>query len=286
MCLYTNTERSRVGFTVLDFQEDPMRFKICKMGVRLALVAAVCAASVTTMLAQSAVDGAIGGTVEDKTGSVISGAKVVIRSNATNAEQMLVSDASGTFRAIHLQPGTYTVTVSAPGFQTFRANALTVSVGSLSDPEARLSIGAETTTIEVTSGNPVINTTTPDFSNTIDQKVLEDLPGNNYRWSAYALLTPGVVEGGGFGLLSFRGQSTLLNNVTFDGADDNQAFFSEERGRTRAGYSTAKASIQEVQLNTSNYSVEYGRSAGGVVNAVTKSGTNQFHGEAYFYDRD
>jgi Carboxypeptidase regulatory-like domain/TonB dependent receptor len=271
---------------VLDFQEDPMRFKIFKMGLRMALVAVVFAASVTTMQAQSAVDGAIGGTVEDKTGSAISGAKVVIRSNATNAEQMLVSDASGTFRAIHLQPGTYTVTVSAPGFQTFRANALTVSVGLLSDPEARLSVGAETTTIEVTSGNPVINTTSPDFSNTIDQKVLEDLPVNNYRWSAYALLTPGVVEGGGFGLLSFRGQSTLLNNVAFDGADDNQAFFSEERGRTRAGYSTAKSSIQEFQVNTSNYSVEYGRSAGGVVNAVTKSGTNQFHGEAYFYDRD
>src|SRR5260370_38146981 len=97
MCLYTNTERSRVGFTVLDFQEDPMRFKIFKMGLRMALVAAVCAASVTTMLAQSAVDGAIGGTVEDKTGSVISGAKVVIVRSATNADQMLVSDASGPF---------------------------------------------------------------------------------------------------------------------------------------------------------------------------------------------
>lgn len=110
---------------------------------------------------------------------------------------------------------------------------------------------------------------------------------NNYRWSSYALLTPGVVsDSNGFGLLSFRGQSTLLNNVTFDGADDNQAFFAEERGRTRAGYSTAKASIQEFQVNTSNYSVEYGRSAGGVVNAVTKSGTNAMHGEAYFFDRD
>jgi hypothetical protein len=87
-------------------------------------------------------------------------------------------------------------------------------------------------------------------------------------------------------LLSFRGQSTLLNNVTFDGTDDNQAYFSEERGRTRVGYSTAKAAIQEFQVNTSNYSVEYGRSAGGVVNAVTRSGSNQFHGEAYFYDRD
>jgi outer membrane receptor protein involved in Fe transport len=257
-----------------------------KMVLRMALVAVAFAGAITTMRGQSAVDGAIGGTVEDKTGSVISGAKIVIRSNGTNAEQTVVSDAAGSFRAIHLQPGEYTVTVSAPGFQTFRATALTVSVGSLSDPQARLSIGAETTTIEVMGVEAVINTTSPDFSNTIDQKVLQDLPVNNYRWSAYALLTPGVVEGGGFGLLSFRGQSTLLNNVTFDGADDNQAFFSEERGRTRAGYSTAKASIQEFQVNTSNYSVEYGRSAGGVVNAVTKSGANQFHGEAYFYDRD
>ncbi len=149
-----------------------------------------------------------------------------------------------------------------------------------------LTTGAATETVEVSSAPAPINTTNNEFSNTIDLKILEDLPVNNYRWSAYALLTPGVVEGGGFGLLSFRGQSTLLNNITFDGADDNQAFFSEERGRTRVGYSTAKASIQEFQVNTSNYSVEYGRSAGGVVNAVTRSGTNAFHGEAYFYDRD
>ena len=95
-----------------------------------------------------------------------------------------------------------------------------------------------------------------------------------------------MVEGGGFGLLSFRGQSTLLNNVTFDGADDNQAFFSEERGRTRAGYSTAKASIQEFQVNTSNYSVEYGRSAGGVVNAVTRAEAISSTARLYFFDRD
>ena len=77
-----------------------------------------------------------------------------------------------------------------------------------------------------------------------------------------------------------------MNNVTIDGADDNQAYFSEERGRTRAGYSTAKSSIQEFQVNTSNYSTEFGRAAGGVVNSITKSGGNQFHGDLYFYDRD
>ena len=239
------------------------------------------------LYAQTAVDGAIGGTIEDRSGAVIPGATVVIHSNATNAEQTLTADTSGFFRAIHLQPGLYTVTISAPGFETFRAPALPVEVGSLSDPHASLTAGSASTTVDVTSDAALINTTSPDFANTIEQPVLRDLPVANYRWSSYALLTPGVVnDGNGFGLLSFRGQSTLLNNVTFDGADDNQAFFSEERGRTRVGYSTAKASIQEFQVNTSNYSVEYGRSAGGVVNAVTKSGSNVLHGEAYFYDRD
>src|SRR5947199_9540181 len=101
------------------------------------------------------------------------------------------------------------------------------------------------------------------------------------------MLTPGVVSNGsGLGLLSFRGISTLLNNNTVDGADNNQAFFSEERGRTRAGYSTPKVAVQEFQVNTSNYSSEYGRAAGAVINTVTKSGSNSFHGELYFYDRD
>ena len=150
-----------------------------------------------------------------------------------------------------------------------------------------MQVGSTSQTIEVNGAAPLVNTTNPDFAGVIDQKVLHDLPVSNYRWSSYALLTPGVVnDSNGYGLLSFRGQSTLLNNVTIDGTDDNQAFFSEERGRTRAGYSTAKESVQEFQVNTSNYSVEYGRSAGGIVNSVTKSGTNSFHGVGYYFDRD
>lgn len=78
----------------------------------------------------------------------------------------------------------------------------------------------------------------------------------------------------------------MLNNNTLDGADNNQAFFSEERGRTRIGYSTTQAAIREFQVNTSNYSAEYGRAAGGVVNTVTKSGGNEVHGQLFFYDRD
>ncbi len=251
-------------------------------GLAIAMLAGVSSMG----MAQSAVDGAIGGTVEDGTGAIVSGASVVIQNTGTNASQTVMTDASGYFRVIRLQPGYYSVRVTAGGFSAYQATKVEVTVGSLTTVEPHLAAAGAAETVDVSSEVPAINTTNNDFSNTIGLKVLEDLPVNNYRWSSYALLTPGVVESGGFGLLSFRGQSTLLNNVQFDGEDDNQAFFSEERGRTRVGYSTAKSSILEFQVNTSNYSVEYGRSAGGVVNAVTRSGTNDFHGEAYFYDRD
>jgi hypothetical protein len=264
-----------------------MRKRILKAVVRSLLIAVVCMGAGCYGYGQSAVDGAVGGTVQDSSGLAVPNAKVVIRNNSTNAEQTVLTDESGYFRAIHLQPSTYTVSVTAAGFQSFKSPEVIVQVGLLTDISPKMPVGSESQTVEVTSEAPAINASTPDFANIINQRALQDIPVNNYRWSAYALMTPGVVaDSSGFGLLSFRGQSTLMNNVTVDGADDNQAYFSEERGRTRAGYSTAKASIQEFQVNTSNYTTEYGRSAGGVVNSITKSGGNQFHGEGYFFDRD
>ena len=121
--------------------------------------------------------------------------------------------------------------------------------------------------VEVTGGAPVINTEQQDFSSNINQTSINELPINGRRWSNFALLTPGAVPDGNFGLISFRGISGLLNNSTIDGGDNNQAFFAEERGRTRISYSVSQAAIREFQVNTSSYSAEYGRSAGGVVNA-------------------
>ena len=237
--------------------------------------------------AQTAVDGAIGGTITDTSGAVVSSAKVVIHNNGTNAEVSLTADNSGFFRAVHLEPGTYNITVTAPNFETFRSVNAVVQVGAFTTIDAHLAVGSSAQAVEVTDQSPIINTISADFAAVVPQETIHDLPENNYRWSAFALLTPGVVnDTSGFGLLSFRGQSTLLNDVTIDGTDDNQAFFSEERGRTRAGYSTIKESVQEFQVNTSNYSVEYGRSAGGIVNSVTKSGSNAFHGQGYYFLRD
>ena len=236
---------------------------------------------------QTAVDGAIGGTVMDATGAVVSGATVTVREIATNAQQTATTDSAGYYRIIHLQPGVYGVTITAQGFADYKASDVTVQVGLMTDLEGKMAVGQAAQTVQVTGEAPIINTTSPDFAGVVDQTPLKNLPENNYRWSAFALLTPGVTnDSNGYGLLSFRGASTLLNNVTVDGTDDNQAYFSEERGRTRAGYSSIKDSIQEFQVNTSNYSSEYGRSAGGIVNSVTKSGTNAFHGDVYYFDRD
>ena len=97
---------------------------------------------------------------------------------------------------------------------------------------------------------------------------------------------PGVTNDGNFGLVSYRGISGLYNNNTVDGADNNQAFFSEARGRTRTSYSISQAAIKEFQVGVSNFSAEFGRAAGGTVNAVTKSGTNALHGEGFYFLRD
>jgi hypothetical protein len=253
----------------------------------LLIIAALCLSMVPFASSQSTTDGAIGGTVFDQTGAVIPNATVVIHNDGTNLDQTLTTDTSGSFRALKLTPAAYTVTIKAAGFQTFKAEKVIVTVGSLTNVSPRMQVGGSQETVSVSWETPEINLASADLSSTVNQTAVESLPIQRARWSAFAVLTPGVVhDSSGFGLLSFRGMSTLLNNNTIDGADDNQAFFSEQRGRTRASYSTTQAAVQEFQVNTSNYSAEYGRAAGGVINAVTKSGTNQFHGELSYKNRE
>ena len=247
-------------------------------------VLALCSAGFAA--AQSTTDGAIAGTVFDATNAAIPGAKVIIHSNGTNAEQALTTGAAGEYRAPQLAPGTYTVTITAPGFTTQRANNVIVEVNEVTALDEHLTTGSEGTTIEVTAEAPVLHFDSPEFGGHLDNKEIENIPINNRRWSSLALTTPGVTnDASGFGLLSFRGVPSVLNNVQIDGVDDNQAFFSEERGRTRAGYSTSQVAVREFQVNTGVYSAELGRAVGGVVNSVTKQGTNQLHGEVYFYHR-
>jgi hypothetical protein len=253
---------------------------------RFALAAVLLIAMSTFALGQSAVTGAVSGSVTDPSTAVVTNATVTLRSMDTNKEETVTSGGDGRFRFANLQPGLYSIRVSAPGFADFRQEPVTVEVGRTTNIEAALKIGGTTAVVEISAATATVNTDSHEFSSNIDQKQISELPINGRRWSNFAILAPGSVPDGSFGLISFRGISGLLNNNTVDGGDNNQAFFAEERGRTRISYSISQSAIREFQVNTSNYSAEYGRAAGGVTNAVTKSGTNELHGDFFYYQRN
>lgn len=236
--------------------------------------------------AQSSVTGGIRGKITDPQGALIPNASVTVTNVGTNKEETVTSDTDGGYRFSNLQPGIYNLGVAVSGFANFTQERVVVEVGQVTTVDVPLGISGTTATVQVTTEAPVINTTSQDFSNNINQTSINELPINGRRASSFVLLTPGVVPDGPFGLISFRGISGLLNNSTVDGGDNNQAFFSEERGRTRISSSISQDAVREFQVNTSNYSAEFGRAAGGVVNTVTKSGTNKFHGSAFYYIRD
>ena len=237
--------------------------------------------------AQSATTGAIGGVVTDNGGALLPAATITVTATDTGLTRTIKSNASGEYRVSELEPGSYSATFTVDGFESYQEKSILVTVGSLTTVSPQLKVGSVNNTVEVTAENTLLHTESSEISTTLDQVTIDNLPINGRRWSNFALLTPGVVSNAdGYGLLSFRGISFLLNNTTVDGADDNQAYFSEARGRTRSSYTITQAAVQEFQVNTSNYSAQYGRAAGGVINTVTKSGSNTLHGELFYYDRD
>jgi outer membrane receptor protein involved in Fe transport len=256
--------------------------RFCTMAAMFALMAI----GVPNLSAQSTTAGGIGGNVVDQSRGALPGATVTARNVETNSSVSTVSDQGGRFTLSALNPGTYSVEVSLSGFATYKQDSVAVEVGRVTSIEAALGLSGQAETIVVVAEWPVVNTIEADFSTNINQTTIANLPTNTRRWSTFALMTPGAAPDGTFGLVSFRGISGLLNGNTVDGGDNTQAFFAEERGRTRLAYSLSNDAVQEFQVTTSNYSAEYGRAAGGVVNAVTKSGTNNFRGTGFYFIRD
>jgi hypothetical protein len=258
--------------------------RICTMLLSAALLLQ-CATGLAFGQASS-IAGAIGGTVVDQAGAVVSGATVTVRNVDTGLEKTVKTEESGTFRVPQLQVGNYELTVNAAGFGELKRASINVRVGDEVNLKLEMSASGTTEVVNVTAEAPIAEPSKTQVSTTINDKAIQELPINGRRWSNFVTLSPGVTPDGSFGLISFRGISGLLNNSTIDGSDNNQAFFSEERGRTRINYVVGQESVKEFQVNTQNYSPEFGRAAGGVVNAVTKSGTNQIRGSAFYYLRD
>ncbi len=236
--------------------------------------------------AQAPDRGAVEGALQDPASHPVANATLTLTSAATGTVQTQTTDGQGLFHFPGLAPGTYQLQANAPSFTTWQANAL-VTVGTVTNLRATLPLGQASEVVHVADVAPVLDTSTPAVTTTLDSGAVHNLPTGSRRWSDFALLTPAVTpDADAQGLLSFRGIGALLNNNTVDGADNNQAFFSEERGRTLIAYSNSEAAVEEFQVNTSNYGAQYGRAAGGVINTVTRSGGNAVHGQAFFYDRN
>ena len=237
--------------------------------------------------AQTAATGNVEGQVTDSSGGVLPGVTVTVRNMDTNVGRDLVTDGNGRYRAVALQPGRYEVTGALSGFDVtagvrHRGAGGTDRHRSICTCTRRASPRRSTCRGET----PVIDTRRTDVSSVVGEQAIENLPITGRRWDNFVLLSPGVTNDGNFGLVSYRGISGLYNNNMVDGVDNNQAFFSEARGRTRISYAISESSIKEFQVGVSNMSAEFGKAGGGSVNAVTKSGGNTLNGEGFYFLRD
>jgi hypothetical protein len=242
---------------------------------------------VLPMAAQSAGSGAISGTLTDKAGALIPGATVVITDTDTGAVRTVTSNGAGFFIAPFLQSGHYEVVAGGGSFARVDRKDIIVTVGDTIAVNTVLPPSSVSVEVVVNgSDEPVLDTAKTSNSQVVDQAVISNLPVNGRRFDNFVLLTPNVVPDGSSGILSFRGIYGLFNQNLVDGTNNNQAFFSEARGRASgAPYVYSIDSIKEFSASVSGYSAEFGASAGGIINAITKSGGNQLHGDLFYYLR-
>jgi hypothetical protein len=253
------------------------------------LLACVFGLAPALALAQAqATTGVIEGTISDPSGAPVPGATVVVKNAATNLERTLASDQDGRFRALLLPLGPYRVTVNKTGFATLVRDGIVLTVGQSANLPMTLKVSNVQEEIVVTGDSPVVETTRTEASSRIGQAAISGLPNNGRNFLDFTKLTPGVsiVQGPDGDELTINGQKGINNNVSVDGADFNNPFFGEQRGGQRPAFTFNLDAVQEVVVVAQGANAEFGRSNGGFINVVTKSGTNDFHGTVHAYFKD
>src|SRR5579871_5084305 len=229
--------------------------------------------------------GLVAGTLTDPNGSVVPGASVTIKNLDTGTELPLSSNEVGIYTAPFLQPGRYEITASKTGFAKVVRTGITLQVGQTLTIDLTMPLQTTQESVTVNADADIVDTSKTEMSQVVSQVSKDNLPMAGRNWAQFQFLTPNVTNDGTSGLASYRGVSGLYNSSNVDGTNNNQAFFSEQKGRTTLPYVYSMDSIQEYQVASSNYSAELGQAAGGVINAVTKSGTNDIHGDLFYYLR-
>jgi len=234
----------------------------------------------------SAGNGAVTGVVQDASGAIVPGAKVVVANADKGIRREMESNGSGLFNAPALVPSSgYSLTVTKQGFATYSVSDFQVTVGGTVDFRVMMQIAGGATRVEVTASAPVIEETKSGVTDVVNQDQIDGLPINGRRADTFALLTPAVVPDGTFGLISFRGISSG-NAFLTDGNYTTNSFYMENAGRTRISTQISQDAVQEFQVLSDGYSAEFGRAMGGIINTVTRSGSNDFHGTGYEFFRN
>lgn len=239
--------------------------------------------SLSLLLGQgSANRGQIRGFVIDPQGGAVAKAKVRISQKTTGNAREMESDGQGRFLAVALDAGGYEVLIEKEGFAELRLPEVLVYVGSTASLEIALKLGATAQTMEVAGSMLDVEMAAP--TALVGGKAVRDLPINGRRFQDFALLTPTVQTDPERGQLSFAGQRGVNSNVMLDGTDYNNPFFGGIRGGERSNFimTVPQSAVEEFQVLVAGYTAEYGRSTGGVLNAITKSGSNQWHGDGFY----
>jgi len=234
-----------------------------------------------SLLAQTGGTGSISGVVSDSTGAVVKGASVTLTSKATNQAQTSTTSDDGLFTFVLLQPGDYSIKATAGSFAPVALDAK-VQVGRTTDANITLGVAGVSAVVEVTAEG--IQTTTNNFDAVQSAAAIENLPINGRRFQDFVTLTPTAQVDPSRGQISLSGQRGINSNVNVDGVDYNQPFFGGIRGgeRSNSSFTLPQEAIREFQVVAAGYSAEFGRSSGGIVNAVTKSGTNELRGSLFY----
>lgn len=214
------------------------------------------------------------------------GAQVVIENRSIGVRRELTTTGGGVFNAPALEPHDgYSITITAPGFASFQDRDIAVHVGENVSIPAKLSVQSAATSVTVEAQAPIVDQVKTDVSQTIDQTQINNNPINGRRVDQFVLLTPGVVADGTFGDVSFRGVPGG-NAFLIDGNDTTDQYYNENAGRTRIATQISQDAVQEFQVLSDAYTAEYGNAMGGVVNTVTRSGTNDFHASGFWFFRN
>src|SRR5687767_1001664 len=248
--------------------------------------AALFAWVILPLAAQLAGTGSISGIVRDASGAAIPDAEVQVDSALRGIRWNTKTDRNGVFTVSNVVPASgYTVTVTRAGFAPHETREVEVLVGENNSLIVTLNISPERTSLSVESALPVVDHTKTGVSQVIRASQILNLPINGRRVDTHVLLTPAVVPDGVLGLVAFRGIAGG-NAFLTDGNDTSNQFFHENAGRTRIPTQISQDAVQEFQVLSSGYSAEYGRASGGIINTVTRSGSNSTTGTAYWFFRN